>query len=1002
MKAKTILLRSIFHIFVLGTPMAVALAAPVDAERALQDILKSEVMQDTPVQKRIRRLASADRSSEITLAWTAVKEKQNCFYVFNIPSGGSVFVSADDRLPAILGFTETGRFVADSIPDNMRWWLNEYTEQVATYLAADPAGNPYRRYSVSTDDYAPISPMISTRWNQMEPYNNLCPVDMRTGRRSVTGCVATAMAQIMKYHEWPVHPKGKNDGYTFDNTTLDWANMRDVYQDYQWTSKQAEAVALLMRQCGAAVNMMYSSYASGAYSYDVTNALATYFDYNSEMEILYREYYSQRQWNKLIYDELAAGRPVYYSGQSNAGGHAFVCDGYLGNEFYHFNWGWGGYEDGYFRLSALNPGTGGVGSSGGGYNAGQSIITGWKKSQGETKKQQGLVATGNFTYLEGNSYGITDGGAYNIIYNPLAYPQTFSFGIKVVEFDNSDATPVYAKASGRQTLSSMYGYPEIEVALPMLKSGKYKIYPAMYNCYEEWQDIPVPYGMQSYVTLTVEGTKKTFSNDGAPEETISDIIPSMPEFVSPIYEGDALSFRMTVSNVGKGDYYNNIILGLYNDSPFGSIAEIDSKASVPGNQSVDVDFHASRTLEAGDYTMYFMNSEFEDFISPVRLKVLKASDRPTPSSKLVITEITPAFIEGDKEVGLSVTAVNSTENSIKSDIRIKLLKASDLSEVDGFGASEPYTFPANESVILNFTPHKYNVVPGNYYWLCVDANDKPLSRLQPLKVYGAPVEEGIVTYQVTDELSKRARIVAVADTEENVSIPYYAGGYKVTAIKPDVFTFNKKVAQITLPGGIGEIPSGEFYCAEALEYLNMTSIGIPVRHERAFAPDVEQKITISGPDGGYTNLYHLSTYWCDFNMSSWNIFWPTEAMELSGLLRDGDGNIYNPYYVGASEKLRFKFVLPGEEILIGQYTTPDGDFTSQFKTSVNLPALNGGSGEVHFEIRDNSGIKEIFESDSRADVFAPDGRRVLKDATEYQLRTLPRGIYIVKGKKIII
>ena len=209
-----------------------------------------------------------------------------------------------------------------------------------------------------------VEPLLETKWSQHEPYNNLCPMD--GSNRSVTGCVATAMAQIMKYWEYPAQRTVSIPAYTTQTrkisipaitgtTTYNWNDMKNITSEYT-TDPQCTAVATLMYHCGAAIKMDYKSSSSGASGLDAIKAIATYFDYDMRIKLMDRRDYDDSAWHALLRTELDAGRPVYYSGQGS-GGHAFVCDGYRSDNYFHFNWGWGDIADGWFLTSALNPGS---------------------------------------------------------------------------------------------------------------------------------------------------------------------------------------------------------------------------------------------------------------------------------------------------------------------------------------------------------------------------------------------------------------------------------------------------------------------------------------------------------------------------------------------------------------------------------------------------------------------------------------------------------------------
>lgn len=290
------------------------------------------------------------------------------YYIFNIGDNqGYVIASGDDAAHAVLGFSDEGFIDVNDMPCNMQAWLAEYARQIE-YMQEHGATSS--RASKRITERPPIAPMLTTKWNQDYPYNVACPIDPLSGRRCLTGCVATAMSQVMYFHrarsvnqttqEIPGYITAKNK-IVIDpipaGSFIDWEKMKRIYsyEDYD-TDAQVEAVANLMKYCGVAVEMDYTSSASSAYSSVVAIALPKYFNYSSKTRIVDR-YDSDEEWETLIYSELSHGRPVYYSGSRTGGGHAFVCDGYESNGFYHFNWGWGfgGFPsspDGYFVLTA--------------------------------------------------------------------------------------------------------------------------------------------------------------------------------------------------------------------------------------------------------------------------------------------------------------------------------------------------------------------------------------------------------------------------------------------------------------------------------------------------------------------------------------------------------------------------------------------------------------------------------------------------------------------------
>lgn len=323
-------------------------------------------------------LSKSKQPQALKLAYEARTENDgaSCFYVLNRPSSeGYVIVSADDRLPDVLGYSDCGNFDIDNLPDNLQWLLSEYRRKIEYMLSSSDV--PVAADVSHRDGWEVIPPFVNSQWSQYAPYNNMCPTV--NGIRTLTGCVATAMAQIMNYYQWPDTGRGSHsyewEGQTlsmdFSQVSFDWGNMLNDYSSYGNGAAQEDAVATLMAACGISVDMDYGVGASGAVTMYVYNALRQYFDYTADY--IWRETteISDADVETLVYTEVSDGRPVLYSGRTLASGHAFVCDGYSMNGLFHINWGWGGYLDGYFLLNVLDPY-----NDGNGYRYDQQIIYG--------------------------------------------------------------------------------------------------------------------------------------------------------------------------------------------------------------------------------------------------------------------------------------------------------------------------------------------------------------------------------------------------------------------------------------------------------------------------------------------------------------------------------------------------------------------------------------------------------------------------------------------------
>lgn len=356
-------------------------------------------------------------ATSVKVLRTERKAELNTVYVVEPKGSGEVlFLSADDVARPLLGWTYAATFNASELPPALEYMLGCYSDEIAAASAADAA--PYSEASRSA--LADVAPLMTTKWNQGAPYNNMCPTV--NGTPTYTGCVATAMAQVMNYHKWPLRGTGSNSyewnngtlSMDFSTVTFDWSNMLDTYTSYN--STQASAVANLMKACGYSVLMGYGTNASGAYSGNVAKALLNYFGYSKGTFYYERTYFPLTDWIEMLYNEVASNRPVYYSGSNPTGGHAFVLDGYKSGDYFHVNWGWGGQSDGYFAITSLDPAEQGIGGSAAGYNQYQAAVMGVQKDYAGSEYVIFVYCGGNLntdksSYSATSSELVTVGGA---------------------------------------------------------------------------------------------------------------------------------------------------------------------------------------------------------------------------------------------------------------------------------------------------------------------------------------------------------------------------------------------------------------------------------------------------------------------------------------------------------------------------------------------------------------------------------------------------------------
>ena len=426
----------------------------------------------------------------------AASATENQYYVYENASGeGWVMVAADDAITPILAYSKTGTFRTDNMPINVRKWLGKYDNFIKKveadgFVATEEAQNQWKKLRKGLPDdpagTVVIGPLVQTQWDQDEPYNNLCPGTGTSGEGSTkayTGCVATAMAQVMKFWEWPVKGTGSHS-YTplnpntggsqtkygtqsanFGNTTYDWANMLNKYTNSA-SSTQKTAVATLMYHCGVATEMMYGDYewgGSGTYttnygswseSDNAQNALYNYFGYKKATGYMrdgytyqgtkYYDSWTDADWTAMVKEELDKNHPIMYGGSGDEGGHSFICDGYDTQNYFHFNWGWSGSNDGWYKLDNLVPGSGGAGGGSYSFSEDQDVIIGIVPNKPDLPDR-------NVTWMANGSQFTTSVASSGVLSLPTTNPAACDNGKVFVgwtatqNYESATTAPTFAK-----------------------------------------------------------------------------------------------------------------------------------------------------------------------------------------------------------------------------------------------------------------------------------------------------------------------------------------------------------------------------------------------------------------------------------------------------------------------------------------------------------------------------------------------------------------------------
>ena len=405
------------------------------------------------------------------------------YYIFNAENNqGYVIASGDDRTMQVLGFGNSGNIDVTNIPQNLKGLLDSYARQIkalgnSRFVTTSPAGS----------GKADIVPLLTTTWNQGTPYNNSININLpgASGKKPYTGCTATAMAQVINYHKRPTALVATIPSYTTEThkinvlevpagSTIDWDNMCDSYAQAGISVESKKAVADLMMYSSYSLESDFIDLSSGtaAYVNYVPMALVDYFGYDPTARTLTSSNYTINSWNDIIYNELAAGRPVLYGGATVSSGHAFVVDGYSSDGYYHINWGWEGQCDNYFLLYIANPDdTSGAGASSteDGFSDQQEAVVGIQHGVDNTD------LTCLNALLDGFEYN-TDDECYYINYECYSItPKAKKYDIGLAYYDSNNVMQVITQYSIDQDFAFPSGFGA-GIPLPDLPAGKYTIF----------------------------------------------------------------------------------------------------------------------------------------------------------------------------------------------------------------------------------------------------------------------------------------------------------------------------------------------------------------------------------------------------------------------------------------------------------------------------------------------------------------------------------------------
>lgn len=558
-------MRLTFLLFLLVTLQAVG--APIDRSRALRIALDYQQ----------RQQAGLGRSAATAVLELAYEHREKggrngtssvLYYVFNrtTPAGGYLVVPGSDHLKPVLADTPRGTFRADSLSPGVRWWfglvaqcVRQGLEQPALATRSAPAV-----YDAALP--AAVSPLLTTTWGQYGPYNLFCPFDSVHGNRSVSGCVAVAIAQVMNYYRWPLQGVGSHSyatsthgipvSFDFAAVTFDWDNMLPAYDGTEPVAAQT-AVARLIQACGAVVDMDYCSVSSNAEMYaDFFRLLTDYFGYDRSANTGYRTYYTESEWSNLIRGELSQGRPVLYGGYSSLGGHEFVCHGYNTEGLFAINWGWNGMDDGYYELASLNPFIGVYEGDDNGFTVEQDIVYGIRPDVGGSTPDEvfyfnGLALNDTVQHRDRLSVGLLG------VFNRYSYPLQGKVGVALYQNNRMVHTALSEKVI---TSNTSYTDSVFTFSLPPeLSDGTYTLR-GVYQLRSATSVLPMigrkEHGDIAELHLHVHDRQVTFTTPPAYAPLQLEVVGV--DVPSGIYQGTESLYTFTLRNKGT-EHFNGIL-----------------------------------------------------------------------------------------------------------------------------------------------------------------------------------------------------------------------------------------------------------------------------------------------------------------------------------------------------------------------------------------------------------------------------------------------------------
>lgn len=1011
--------------------------------------------------------------------------KDACYYVFNNGhDGGFVIVAGDDCAENILGYADSGTFDADNIPENMQTFLQGLANQIGAARAQGlTATGDVENVEVARKV---VAPLITTHWNQRDPYNQKCFKPDGT-TQCVTGCVATALAQVMYYYKWPTKATTVIPAYTsiygdsygeLPTITFDWSKMKPVYINTGDDDQDAEtAVAQLLLYCGHAVKMNYSSGSSGASPSYIPNALKNYFGYPGNPSYVTRSQFGALEWDELIYNELKHGRPVLYGASTSGGsGHEFILDGYDGHSLYHVNWGWGGLSDGYFRLQALRPSSQGTGGSSdnGGYSLNHDAVIGVSSSvatdegsgSGEADEDGSYLTTVSLTVSGDNPFSYSSSYGFN---KPsVSFSFTLSGSNKVLDIGvglYQDGVLLQDKViySGQQLSSGSVYTSSGSLFYGLgtgLADGVYQVKGInRVNGTENWFENEG--SDRIYVELTISNGQVTYTN--VSKEPAKGLLKITS--VEQRFDTEKGQIRAYVENIGETDYYGSLHLFIGENwmAEEGVYIGVDGRDYVDfffnpltGDVKVEIatDYNASDVIYTNEnFTLAESGSDLPSLTKVGEVEIKNISDNKMYGALLDGSVVLKNETGSDFEDNLSLKLDVYSESDgyyYYFDVRTQLIP---VSIKDGetktipisnsclaIGDKFKYTLTAPDGSVLASKSSFIEVVPGVVYWKGTGER----YAVAPTDKIIVPGDVAAVSFEDLDMSKYNVTL------NDNITTIYYlayndqAGFQKINAAN---VVMGGEAQNIMLREDYDFFVPKAFHVSGTISYSRLPEIGADGKNgwQTITLPFAVQKVTSGNNevDWYHGNDTEEKDFWVrEFKQVAGNVVqfadvaeWIPNIPYIIAVPGNHWGEQYDMTYkilefsatdarverttVSAAVSDNYEFVgvtgnttIDGEVYVLNEkgslFVKKDGATLNGCSAyfTINNPSVNTPN-SLNIGFFDTTGIclpRVTADDGQMVDVYAVDGAKVAAVSVhggKADLSRLPKGIYIVEGKKIV-